>query len=307
MRQRGGRVRRRRGRVPFGLALLLAVIAGLVAARRIVGAPEAQALISVDTCRSAIEVDADADWVDPRWADELALLLAELPAFPADDRAGVLAVADEVATLPFVAEVFEPRVVWPDGVELDVRLRRPAACVWIGESFYAIAEDGVVLPGSYPAPPWIGHGYLPVIGPNDRSFDEFLAGDALVEERHLDALSGAIWMRAAFRADVFEVMGPPLIDATRARLTSVREPGVIIDLEGARRVWFGRAPWSDEPGELPVRMKWDSLARAVAELARGTDWDRLDVRWDDPDVRLRDAQTASGDPAAWTTWHLREG
>lgn len=288
------RVRRRSGRVPFGLALLVAVVAGVVAAHRIVRAPQARALVTVDTRRSAIQVDAESDWVDERWADELASQLAALPPFPVDDREGVLAVASEIAALPFVAEVFEPRVVWPDGVELGVRLRRPAACVLIGESFLAVAEDGVILPGSYPAPPWIGHGYLPVIGPNDRSLDEHLPGDALTEERHLDALSVAVSMRAALDWETFETMGPPLIDATRARRASVDEPGVLLDLEGARRVRFGRAPWSGEPGELPASMKWKSLARAVHELRYGErDWDRLDVRWDRPEIRWRASELAA--------------
>jgi len=297
MQYRGGeRVRGQRGRggrVPFGLALLLAVVGAVVLAHRICGAPSTRRLVTVDTCRAALEIDVDAVWVDERWAEQLAARLAALPPFPADDREGVLAVAREVAELPFVAEVGTPRVVWPDGVELDVRLRRPAACVLIGESFLSVAEDGVLLPGGYPAPPWIGHGYLPVIGPNDRSLDDLRPGEALTWERHLDALSVAISMRAELSWEVFETMGPPLIDATRARLASVDEAGVLLDLEGARRVWFGRAPWTDEPGELPARLKWEALTRAVLELRNGTqDWDLLDVRWDQPEIRWRDGAVA---------------
>jgi hypothetical protein len=267
----------------------MAVVLALCLAHRISGAPPARGLVTVDTRRAALEIDVDATWVDERWAEQLAATFAMLPPFPVDDREGVLAVAAAARELPFVAEVGTPRVLWPDGVELDVRLRRPAACALVGESFLAVAEDGVLLPGGYPAPPWIGHGFLPVIGPNDRAFDELRPGDALWEERHLAALSVAKSMRAELDWQIFETMGPPLIDASRSRFTSVDEAGVLIDLEGARRVWFGRAPWTDEPGELPAELKWESLKRAVLQLRNGEqDWDLLDVRWDQPEIRWRD-------------------
>jgi hypothetical protein len=292
--ERRGRPPRTAGRIPLWLSLAFAVTGAFLVAERIAATPAARALVTVDTCRARLVPGAPGEhtgdqWVDERWSRELSAALAAVDPFPVDDAEGAEELARQIGALPFVAEVGTPRALWPDGVEVPVRLRRPAACVLSGDGFLSVAEDGTLLPGGFPAPPWIGAGYLPVIGPNDGAFDAARPGERLVEARHLDALSVAISMRAALDQEVFETMGPPLIDATRAREASVEEPGVRIDLEGARRVLFGRAPSCAAPGELPAALKWRSLARAVRELRHGDrDWDRLDVRWDEPVMRVRE-------------------
>jgi hypothetical protein len=99
--------------------------------------------------------------------------------------------------------------------------------------------------------------------------------------------------RGALAAEDFVVLGAPVIDATSARAASVSDPGVVLELEDGRRVLFGRAPNSGEPGELPVERKWASLAKAARALRPTTvdhrDWSLLDVRWDIADVLWRDA------------------
>ena len=85
-----------------------------------------------------------------------------------------------------------------------------------------------------------------------------------------------------------ELLGRVVIDATRAPFCGVGEPGIRIALGAGRLIHFGRAPATDEPGELPVDLKWRSVAGALALMgAAPHDWDLLDVRWDRPDLVLR--------------------
>ncbi|MBK7877837.1 MAG: hypothetical protein IPJ77_19320 [Planctomycetes bacterium] len=239
------------------------------------------------------EVEGGGGFVDQRWEALLRQTLASVPAFQATDLESAGRLQARVAALPFVAEVGEPRVLWPDGLELPVRLRRPEACVRIGELYYAVAADGVLLPGSWPAPPWIGQGYLPVIGPNDGSFEAAQPGERLAAPRHRDALAVAIGLRAELGAGEFETMGPPLIDATRARETSASVPGIELRLAGRRVIWFGRAPDCGEPGELPAAAKWKAIVQGLQLLrAEGgaRDWSVLDARWDVPQIQWREAE-----------------
>lgn len=251
---------------------------------------EASGFSTIDPRRARIE-PAGA-YCDTRWSDQLAQAIAGRPPVDARDRSAIQALADDVALLPFVAEVGEPSVLWPDGLDLPLVLRQPAACVRVRGEFVCISDDGVVLPGGWPIPPWVGEGFLPVLGPNDGGFDGLAAGERLSEPRHVDALSVAVSMREALTRADFEALGPPLIDATRARAASVEEPGVRIELEGRRTAWFGRAPNAGEPGELPTPIKWASLQRALRLLDDPTnrrDWSLVDLRWDTPDLRWRDA------------------
>ncbi len=246
-----------------------------------------------------VHLDAPSRWVDPRWRTELAALLAAQPPFAADDAAGREELVARVAALSFVREVGAVRVAWPDGVSVPVRLRQPVACIKVGERFQPVAADGTLLSGSWPAPPRVGAGWLPVIGPNDGSFDRARAGQVLAEPRHVDALAVALSMRAHFGPRDLAALGRVAIDATRARVASVEEPGVRLLLEDERLVLFGRAPNADAPGELPERAKWTSLARGLALLALPAegataderaerDWALLDVRWDTPELALRE-------------------
>jgi hypothetical protein len=232
----------------------------------------------------------DVGFADPRWDDVLRKTLAGHASISAHDRAAQLAITEELALLPFVADVGEPSVVWPQGLHLPVKLRVPAACVRSGNEYLLVAEDGTILPCTWVAPPWIGVGFVPVIGPNDGAFDRARAGDMISEPRHLDALAIARSMRAALTSEEFEAIGPPLIDATLARTATVENHGARILLENRRVVYYGRAPGAGEPGELPTERKWDSLARAARALgdpSGARDWSLVDVRWDTPDIRWR--------------------
>lgn len=249
------------------------------------GSVEAKGFTMVDTRRVRLETAEPA--FDPRWDALLSAAVAEAPPFSALDPEGLARVTRQIAALPFVASVGEPSVVWPASFEVEVRLRAPVACVMHRERYLTVAADGIVLPGEHPSPPWVENGFLPVLGPNDGSFDRALPGQVLREPRHVDALAIAISMREHLGAREFETMGPPLIDATSARQTSADEPGALIMLQDRRVVLFGRAPDSGRPGELPTEQKWSGLTRALGELSE-RDWQVLDVRWDVPSIQWRE-------------------
>jgi hypothetical protein len=177
-----------------------------------------------------------------------------------------------------------------------VRFREPVACVLVGDHYLAVSKEGILLPGEWERPPWIGHGWLPLLVADDRAghaLDRAPPGARLEAAELRDALDVAISMRAELAAEDFETMGAPAIDASEARRATVDEPGVVLHLEGERTVWFGRIPSSDEPGELPAAKKWEALRRGLkarrATSADARDWELLDVRWDVPDVLWRDA------------------
>ncbi len=291
----------KRGRVPVWIpgGLLVAVLVWTFSG--ISDGVSASGVERIDPRSSRL--DTQASFADERWNDLLRAQLARLPSVSPHDRAGIERIAAVVASMPFVAAVGEPRVLWPDGVDVPLRLRRPVACVRQGAEFLHVAEDGVILPGRWPSPTWVEFapgrmGFLPVIGPNDGAFDLARPGERLTQARHIDALSVALSMREALDADDSKLLGPPLIDATNARTASVEVPGVVIQLERRRTVWFGRAPNSGAIGERPVERKLLDLHKAALLLrgldatpppAEAHDWSLLDVRWDTSDVTWRDA------------------
>ena len=59
---------------------------------------------------------------------------------------------------------------------------------------------------------------------------------------------------------------------------------LVIDLEGERRIHFGRPPDADEPGELSVETKWVHVRDALARWERGDRFRAIDVRWDEADL-----------------------
>jgi hypothetical protein len=319
-----GRARSARsGRVPVWMVLGLFVSCTLWLVSAVAHEVEAAGFAVVDPRSS--KLDVQTGFVDPRWNDWMAERLARLPRVSAFDAAGLQRIVDEIGRLPFVAQVGTPRVLWPDGLDLPLCLRRPVACILQGGEYTPVAEDGTLLPGRWPTPPWIqigpgharpvgsegsaGHlGFLPVIGPNDGALETAAPGDRLVELRHRDALAVAIEMQAAFGREEFELFGPPLIDASRARQASLEVPGVVIFGEGRRVVWFGRPPGADAPGERPSEAKWAALKKALLHL-RGAndvapppgarDWSFLDVRFENGDIHWRDAKSPpSGDSSA---------
>lgn len=278
------------GRVPTWIPIGILVALGVWLSSGLQQSVEAAGFATVDLRRSRL--DSPPGFRDPRWQDYLALHLASLPPVDSRDHAQVRAVAAEVARLPFVKTVLEPRVLWPDGIEIPMRLRQPAACVRSGADFLAVSEDGVVLPGRWPTPPLVESKFLPVIGPNDGRFDTVHPGEQLRAPVDVDGLAVAISLRACFEPEDFELAGPPLVDASRARETSVEEAGVRIHLGGRRVVRFGRAPNANEPGELPPERKWAHVRRALSMLRPengARDWSVVDARWDVADVAWRAA------------------
>ena len=272
-----------RGRgIPGWLVLLFLVGVVWIVQRQLqVRAARSEYLV-VQTDRALLE--PGVPWVDPRWEPELRARLASQEDFRPDDGEARGDLRERVEALSFVAEVGQAEVLWPDGVRLDLRLRQPVACVPVGASFYPVGRDGVLLSGVWDAPPPIGPGHLPVLGPLDGGCDALRPGDALEEPTRLDALATAASLLDHLDDPALGLLGRTVIDASRARFASPDEPGLRLFLEEERVVWFGRAANTEEPGELSVGDKWDSLARALHLWDAGdSDWDLVDVRWDYPD------------------------
>lgn len=224
-------------------------------------------------------------WVVPGWEELLATRLARHGAVSTLDRRGLDGLVEELRGLAFVAWAGPARVLWPDGLEIELELREPVACLRSGGLFLPVAADGVVLPGAFSRPPDSPRGYLPVIGQGELA--DALPGDVLSEEAHLDALSVAASLLEHLPPEVNRQLGPVVVDAGRARRADVGEPGTRLLLEDRRLVIFGRPPSARAPGELPAALKWSHLARGIAALAAGNDWDLIDVRWDRPELRRR--------------------
>ncbi len=282
-----GAGRRGAGRVPF-LVWMLALSACAVAWGRTL-AREERSFARIEPARAVLDVPGA--WVDPAWEILLAEQLARLGPFAPDDVAAVAAVRRAVEDLPFVVEAGAPEVIWPDGLQLAVRLAEPVACVAVGRHYLAVDGQGRALPGLWNAPPPRGAGHLPVLGPLDGSTDGLRAGD-VVPAAQLAAVPVASSLWTHLGDDDLATLGRCMIDASRAAEASVEEPGTRLYLEGRRLVLFGRAPDTDEPGELPVVAKWSSVGRGLRRLRRDRDWDLLDVRWDVPEIRARDLAAA---------------
>jgi hypothetical protein len=290
---RAARLARRaqRGGILTLLCLSIAICASvlfLLALRRDVDAAE---FSRVDT--SSARLDAGAGWVDPRWSDEVADRVAQLEAFPCDDAEAIARVAEELRALSFVAGVDQPEVLWPDGLRVVVRLRMPVACIRAGREYLPVCADGTLLSGAWPTPPARGPGFLPVIALDE--VPSFRPGTALWSPDALDGLAVAVSMWEKLDDVALARLGRAVIDARRARKASVEEPGTVLLLENGRRVLFGRAPTTSEPGELPCERKWASLSNALAVLPdKGApwagppcDWELVDVRWDVPEMLPR--------------------
>lgn len=232
---------------------------------------------------------------DPRWEALFDATTAAFPPLRADDQRGLAELACAIGELPFVSAVGTPRVLAPATLTLELVLRVPAACVPVGERFQPVAADGTLLPGLWPLPPEVRGVPLPVLGPladGEHLFPLARAGDYLAEERHLAALDVALSLAQALDAAGRARLGPILIDATVVDLEFPDEPCIRIELACGREIRFGRAPASDGPGELPAEQKWSAVSQALALLEGDDpphDWDRLDVRWDHPELRLVDA------------------
>jgi hypothetical protein len=249
---------------------------------------EAGSFSVIDAGRARLDVGAG--WFDPRWEQDLAGILAPLGSIRSDDKAAIRDLAGRVRSLPFVADAATPEVLWPDGLRIDVDLRSPVACVrTVDESYLPVSVDGTVLSGAWRAPPARAAGFLPRIVLGREASADVRPGSVLDSRAARDALAIAATLWEHLEPVDLERLGRLTIDARKARQASVEEPGARIQLEHARRILFGRAPSSREPGELPVHLKWGLVSKAVAMLpehfvpgASGEmlDWVELDVRWD---------------------------
>jgi hypothetical protein len=266
---------------------LLAVLAGLVWLRFFEQRSSEHRFAVIDTARSCVEFGSEG--YDPEWEHLLAEEVAHLGPLNIEVHEDIAALVRAVGDLPFVEEVGEAQAIWPDGLSLDVRFSDPVACVALGPHYFAVSSSGLVLPGLWNAPPARGSAYLPVLAPA-LSAGELLPGDAL-SGAHLDALSVVLSMREHLSEIDHKRLGRVVVDAERSPLSSPAEPGTRLLLEGRRLVLFGRAPHVDEPGELPAERKWQSLSKALALLEQGlqgaVDWDLVDLRWDQPEMRNR--------------------
>jgi hypothetical protein len=242
----------------------------------------------LDPSRVALSSASGLNGFPPDWSEIVAAKVARLGELRIQDETLIGRILDEIKALPFVSEVGAARVVWPDGISVDVRLREPVACICLGDGYLPVSSDGTILPSSWPEPPDFGRGLLPVIGPMDVSFQHAVPGDQLHEKRHLDALSVAASMRDYLSPGDTRALGPVVIDATHADRTAVNVAGTHLYLASARDVFFGRPPSHDAPGELPVSAKWQHVMDAVNRLeSAGGDWDLLDARWDRATLRPR--------------------
>ncbi|HTF87991.1 MAG TPA: hypothetical protein VK843_06245 [Planctomycetota bacterium] len=296
--------RERRGGVLTSLTFALAMIALAWFVWVLESDVDAAEFTRVET--SNLRLDTGAASVDARWEAMLRERIARIAPFACDDPASQDRVLRELRALPFVRSADEAEVLWPDGLRVPIVLRMPIACVRVGREVLPIANDGMLLPGAWPSPPAFGQGYLPEIALDGVSARKLRPGEVLWNDGVADALSVASSMWAELEGEDLARLGPSIIDARRARATSVEDPGTVIYLGQSRRVLFGRAPSTQEPGELPVETKWLHLANALLCLPAGpplepggpptarpgeVDWELVEVRWDHPAMLPRGAKT----------------
>lgn len=286
--------RSRLGRVPVWVPPVVCVALAWWA-MKVVAADAPQAgFTTVDPALSTLRFDEP---YDQRWNRHLAAALAKLPKTDVEDRHGLERIGDEIALLPFVEQVGEVRVLWPDSLDIPVKLKKPAACVRVRQELLTVAGDGTLLPGGHDVPPHDEQGFLPVLGPNDGRLDNLVPGDKLPAGPHAEALRLSQMMRPELDREASLLLGPMVVDASQEAQASKDQPGVVLRLEERRLVWFGRAPWTSV-GETPLKVKVENMERAARLLEPGPNmkpWTFLDVRWDNPDIVYADAPETKKD------------
>jgi len=238
----------------------------------------------VELDRVLIESESERAYIPGAWSEYVAARLSQMERVFSDDPEAAARVAQELETLPMFRSVDSARAVVPDGLQVEVRLRRIVACVKAGEGFLPVSEDGVILPGFSVAPMSDGVGAAPLIA-WDESLKDLRVGEELALEQHFDALSVALSMQRHLSKEVRASLGTVRIDASGAALASVTHPGVVVYLPERRAALFGRPPLHGFAGELPEELKWAHLSSYLLEPPSGEgEWEILDIRWDDADV-----------------------
>lgn len=271
--------------VPLAL-LFIVLFAGFAALQR---SADDHGIARVDVSRYRLQ--SAGQWLSPAWLDELERILASVREISADDLDAIRGLQAEVAGLPFVAEVGTPEVQWPDGLIFPLRLHEPVACIATGGDFLPVAADGTVLGGYALRPHQAFGGYLPTLGPHGLVASP-LPGEVLEHPAHRAALDVAASMWRHLDVADLQRLGRIVIDASAEsapvfdRIPGSVTPealpgGVFLDLEGGRRVHFGRPPRPIFEGELPVGLKWGHLRRGLASEAEEEPWSILDVRFDE--------------------------
>jgi len=249
---------------------------------------------------AALSFDSLPVWADPRWVQALDDAAGGFEPFPISDEAALRTLGRELTAFAFVDRLEELKATRRHGLTVAVVLRRPVACLPVGTDYLLVSRGGVVLPGRWEKPPRCAGGFLPVIGPRRDAelFAYARPGDWLAGPSHLAALDVACSMLEHLDERTRARLGRTRIDAEMSGAASIAEPGVRIQLERSRLALFGRVPSTDEPGELPVHLKWRALARALERLEQEppVDWDLVDCRWDQPDLRLVAVAEAQGSP-----------
>lgn len=238
----------------------------------------------IELDRVLIESDSEGGYIPGAWSEYVAARISVMGLVFSDDPEAAARVAKELESLPMIRSVEAARVVIPDGLEVEVRLRRIVACVKAGEGFLPVSEDGVILPGFSVSPMSDGVGAAPLIA-WDESLIDLQVGEELSLEQHFDALSVALSMQKHLSPEVRASLGAIRIDASGAALASVTHPGVVVYLPERRAALFGRPPLHGYVGETPEEEKWAHLSRYLLEDPSGArEWEILDIRWDDADV-----------------------
>ncbi|MEZ5974455.1 MAG: hypothetical protein R3E96_06340 [Planctomycetota bacterium] len=229
------------------------------------------------------------------WRNRLERILRKADRLTLGDTEAIAALTRELAALSFVEEVGVPEPQWPDGLVIPLRLREPAACVRVGGDYLPVSDDGVVMAGYSYGPHEVYGAWLPILGPTDRlaRLGPPTPGDRIDDPALLDALKVARSLQRYLTPAQQRLLGRIVIDASHETSIADNLPGgVFLDLEGKRRILFGRPPGSDQPGELPVDHKWRSILSVLEAGEAGPPWDLLDVRFDVPRLALR---TEAGD------------
>ena len=283
----------RAGRVPAWIPIALVLVGVALVVHRLDLEATRRGVASIDCGRYRLH--AGGLWFGDAWRERLERVLARTGNLDARDEVALAELVADLEALPFVAEVGQPKVAWPDGLELPVRLREPLACVRIGDDFLPVSSDGVVLSGYAYAPHEVAGSPLPVLLPFEvRTAEPPLPGDALEDPRLLDALALAGSLRAHLRPHERSWLGRIVIDASSPVAFDGHEGGLRLLLEGSRSVVWGRSPAVDAPGELPQALKWAAVLEGLSALGEGREWDLLDVRWDEPEAYLRDGTPVEG-------------